>query len=362
MPKLRLSFACWNYDRTRALLDGSVQPDGIELNYLKCRWRRPSSACCGIASSTSPRCRSRRTRSRCSASEAVHRDPGVAVAVLPSLVDLREHAVGHPRAAGPDRQADRQPRVPDDRAGLDPRHPAGRVRRAGRRRHLCHRRRGGAGPQREAEARSAADVPGRADRSGADAVRRCSPTATSTRCRRRACLRPTRARTACRRLFENSGGRAGVLPAHADLPDHAHGGDPARDLRAAPWIAQSLYKAFARRSSSTYEDLQQTAALKTMLPWLTAHVEEARREMGEDFWPYGFDANRHVLETFLRYHHEQGLSKRRLEPEELFAARDDGSSSRSDPWRAAGHGVQDRDRRARWPTARGQRCAAAGEA
>jgi 4,5-dihydroxyphthalate decarboxylase len=34
MSKLRLSFACWNYDRTRALMDGSVQPDGIDLNYL----------------------------------------------------------------------------------------------------------------------------------------------------------------------------------------------------------------------------------------------------------------------------------------------------------------------------------------
>jgi len=26
-----------------------------------------------------------------------------------------------------------------------------------------------------------------------------------------------------------------------------------------------------------------------------------------------------VLDTFLRYHHEQGLSKRRLQPDELFA-------------------------------------------
>src|SRR3954467_10175328 len=34
MSKLRLSFACWNYDRTRALMDGTVQPDGIDLNYL----------------------------------------------------------------------------------------------------------------------------------------------------------------------------------------------------------------------------------------------------------------------------------------------------------------------------------------
>ena len=34
MSRLRLSLACWNYDRTRALLEGRVQPDGIDLIYL----------------------------------------------------------------------------------------------------------------------------------------------------------------------------------------------------------------------------------------------------------------------------------------------------------------------------------------
>ena len=85
------------------------------------------------------------------------------------------------------------------------------------------------------------------------------------------------------------------------------------------WIAQSLFKAFVEAQRLTYQDLGETAALKAMLPWLHAHVEETRREMGDDFWPYGFDNNRNTLETFLRYHHEQGLSKRRFEPEELFA-------------------------------------------
>src|SRR5260370_21539885 len=35
MTKLRLNLACWNYDRTRALADRSVQPEGIDLNYLE---------------------------------------------------------------------------------------------------------------------------------------------------------------------------------------------------------------------------------------------------------------------------------------------------------------------------------------
>ena len=86
-----------------------------------------------------------------------------------------------------------------------------------------------------------------------------------------------------------------------------------------PWAAQSLYKACVASKAKAYELYDQTAALPAMLPWSVAHVEEARREMGEDWWPYGLAPNRQVLDTFLRYHHEQGLSRRRFAPEELFA-------------------------------------------
>jgi len=93
-----------------------------------------------------------------------------------------------------------------------------------------------------------------------------------------------------------------------------------RDVYAAnPWVAQSLFKAFSAAKAKALASYDQTAALPAMLPWLTAHVEEAKREIGDDWWPYGLSSNRHVLETFLRYHHEQGLSPRRLAPEELFA-------------------------------------------
>jgi 4,5-dihydroxyphthalate decarboxylase len=85
------------------------------------------------------------------------------------------------------------------------------------------------------------------------------------------------------------------------------------------WIAQSLTKAFIEAQRRTYEDLYETAALKAMLPWLTAHVEDARREFGDDWWSYGLEKNRKTLETFTRYHHEQGLSPRKLEVSELFA-------------------------------------------
>ena len=34
MSKLRLTLACWDYDRTRALADGRVRPEGIDLNFV----------------------------------------------------------------------------------------------------------------------------------------------------------------------------------------------------------------------------------------------------------------------------------------------------------------------------------------
>jgi 4,5-dihydroxyphthalate decarboxylase len=86
-----------------------------------------------------------------------------------------------------------------------------------------------------------------------------------------------------------------------------------------PWVAQSLYKACVTSKAKAYELYDQTAALPAMLPWSVAHVEEARREMGADWWPYGLAPNRQALDTFLRYHHEQGLSRRRFAADELFA-------------------------------------------
>lgn len=86
------------------------------------------------------------------------------------------------------------------------------------------------------------------------------------------------------------------------------------------WVAQSLVKAFEASLQLAYADLYETAALKITLPWLIAHVEDTRAKLGgDDFWPYGLDRNRDNLATFLRYSFEQGLSPRLLEPHELFA-------------------------------------------
>ena len=86
-----------------------------------------------------------------------------------------------------------------------------------------------------------------------------------------------------------------------------------------PWVAQSLSKAFLAAQREVYEDLHDSAALKLMLPWLLWHAEETEKVMGRDFWPYGLEQNEHTLSTFLRYSYEQGLSKRPLTPREIFA-------------------------------------------
>ena len=86
-----------------------------------------------------------------------------------------------------------------------------------------------------------------------------------------------------------------------------------------PWLPFALLKAFTEAKARTLNGLlRDTAVTKITLPFVEERVREARALMGDDYWSYGLEPNRHVLDTFLRHHHAQGLSARRLEPEELF--------------------------------------------
>jgi 4,5-dihydroxyphthalate decarboxylase len=85
-----------------------------------------------------------------------------------------------------------------------------------------------------------------------------------------------------------------------------------------PWLAASLYKAFAAAKRMAEQDLSEVVALKIGLPWVAQEVAETRALMGEDYWPYGVAANRPTLEALARYSYEQGLAVRRLAVEEMF--------------------------------------------
>ena len=52
---------------------------------------------------------------------------------------------------------------------------------------------------------------------------------------------------------------------------------------------------------------------------MSDHARRWREAAGEDFWPYGIERNRETLEAFVQYAHEQGVCKRRLKVEEMFA-------------------------------------------
>ena len=58
--------------------------------------------------------------------------------------------------------------------------------------------------------------------------------------------------------------------------------------------------------------------MAVITPWLSRLFAENRRLLADDWWPYGLERNRKAVNTFLRYHHEQGLSKTLLTSEDIF--------------------------------------------
>jgi 4,5-dihydroxyphthalate decarboxylase len=86
-----------------------------------------------------------------------------------------------------------------------------------------------------------------------------------------------------------------------------------------PWLAQTLYKAFCEAKDLCMRELYDTNILRVSLPWTSAEYEDTRDLMTADYWPYGLTSNRMNLETLHGYLSEQGLIKQRLNLDELFA-------------------------------------------
>ena len=84
------------------------------------------------------------------------------------------------------------------------------------------------------------------------------------------------------------------------------------------FLPSSILKAFTEAKDMAVRRLEDNSATKVTLPFVEEQVVRARSLMGRDYWSYGVDANRDLLETFLRHHHSQGLSKRKVEVDELF--------------------------------------------
>jgi 4,5-dihydroxyphthalate decarboxylase len=321
VSKLRLTLACWNYDRTRALVDQRVRPDGIDLNYLNIpveetffrmlRHREFDAAEMSLSSYVLSLFRS---------------DPAfIAIPVFPSRVFRHSSIYVH---------AGSGIREPKDLIGKRVGTPEYQMTAAVWIRGILADDYG-VPVSSVVYATGGEEEPGRPEKLSLDLpsgirVERIGPQQTLSAmlaageidalytARTPSTLRSDGG--SVRRLFEDFATvereyfrRTGIFPIMHTVVIR-------RDVyERNRWVAQSLHKAFCAAQREVYADLSETAALKTMLPWLTSHVEETRREMGDDFWPFGVERNRQTLATFLRYSQEQGLAKRLLSPDELFA-------------------------------------------
>ena len=87
---------------------------------------------------------------------------------------------------------------------------------------------------------------------------------------------------------------------------------------AHPFVAQSLYDAMCESRRRALHLMRELGALRYMLPWLTADIDEIDDVFGGDPWPYGVEPNRPTLEALIDYMVEQAFIPRKIPIEELF--------------------------------------------
>jgi 4,5-dihydroxyphthalate decarboxylase len=96
-----------------------------------------------------------------------------------------------------------------------------------------------------------------------------------------------------------------------------------------PWVATNLVKAFEQAKNIAYRRI----ANPRMVPiaWVRTTLEEQEEVLGPDPWAYGLTpANRKTLSTVLRYTFEQGMIGRMLSLDALFEDTDLGDAGGSD--------------------------------
>ena len=89
---------------------------------------------------------------------------------------------------------------------------------------------------------------------------------------------------------------------------------------AYPEVAPKLFAAFSAARDRAVADLYDTDALRVALPWLIDAIEESRRVLGPDYWSYGAEINRKVWDALSGYLVEQQLASRSPNLDELFVS------------------------------------------
>jgi len=91
-------------------------------------------------------------------------------------------------------------------------------------------------------------------------------------------------------------------------------------LENNPWLAQSLFDAYSESKTIDYNFMTKLGWAYDTLPWYGQEYEETKKIMGNNFYSYGFEANRKTLEAICKYSFEQGLIKEEVKFEDLFSA------------------------------------------
>ena len=88
-------------------------------------------------------------------------------------------------------------------------------------------------------------------------------------------------------------------------------------VEAHPWLPNNLIQAFEKSKIASYARLENPRIVP--LAWYRHYLDQERKLLGPDAWEHGLgEANRKILETAIMYSHESGLISRRLTPDEIF--------------------------------------------
>jgi len=87
-----------------------------------------------------------------------------------------------------------------------------------------------------------------------------------------------------------------------------------------PWIAVSLYKGFQAAKELAYERLKDVSRSRISLVWYEETLRQQRSILGQDPWAYGLGKNEKTIETFVGYLAEQGLITQKMSLESYFAS------------------------------------------
>lgn len=85
-----------------------------------------------------------------------------------------------------------------------------------------------------------------------------------------------------------------------------------------PFVATSLYNAMVQAKDLALRKMKNLRALRYMLPWLTADLDEIDEVFGDDPWPYGLEPNRPTLEALVTYMHDQAMIAETMPVDQLF--------------------------------------------